>query len=101
MLYRAMRNKNITVAERLVARLCIELANELSWALLKSKQCFGLEETYRDGVHTTDELFAVGFGATVVVTRRALALALIAAAMLLDAAAEDSAIKACEKFAVP
>lgn len=63
---------------------------------------FGFGGTNRDGFHTTDKLLAVRLGVGVaVVLILDLPLALIAAAMLLDAAAEDSATKACEKLAVP
>ena len=60
--------------------------------------------TYRDGLHITDKLFAVGLGVVVAVGNVPVVdppLALFAAAALLDAAAEDSATKACEKLAVP
>ena len=58
--------------------------------------------TNRDGLHINDKLFAVGLGVAVAVMLVLdFLLALMAAAMLLDAAAEDSATKACEKLAVP
>lgn len=62
----------------------------------------GMGGTDTDGLHITDALFAVGVdvaGAVVLLLESSLALT--AAAMLLDAAAEDSATKACEKLAVP
>ena len=62
----------------------------------------GIEDTNSDGFHITDKLFAVGLGVGVgVVPVLDPPLAVIAAAMLLEAAAEDSATKACEKLAVP
>lgn len=63
----------------------------------------GIGGTNRDGFHITDKLFAVELGvvAVAVVLPLGCPLALFAAATLLDAAAEDSATKACEKLAVP
>lgn len=58
----------------------------------------------KDGFHTTEKLLAVELGPAVafaVVLTLSPPLALFAAATLLDAAAEDSATKACEKLAVP
>lgn len=63
--------------------------------------------TDSDDFHITDKLFAAGLGGVAVAVAVPLVLvldpllALIAAAMLLDAAAEDSATKAWEKLAVP
>lgn len=55
-----------------------------------------------DGLHMTDRLFDVGLGIGVgVVPVLDPPLATVAVAMLLEAAAEDSATKACEKLAVP
>ncbi len=62
----------------------------------------GFGMTNRDGFHITDKLLPVGLGvAVVLVLVLDPLLALFAAAMLLDAAAEDSATKACEKLADP
>lgn len=60
--------------------------------------------THRDGLHITAKLFTVGLAVVVavgVVLVPEPPLTLFAAATLLDAAAEDSATKACEKLAVP
>lgn len=68
------------------------------------KQDSGIGVTNRDGFHITDKLLPVGLGVAVAVVLVPVLdplLALCAAAMLLDAAAEDSATKACEKLAVP
>ena len=69
--------------------------------MLGTKDC-GIEDTNNGGFHITDKLLAVGLGVDVGVELVLdPALAVIAAAMLLEAAAEDSATKACEKLAVP
>ena len=81
----------------------VNVAVKLFFALkmLGTKGC-GREDTNNDGLHITDKLFAVGLGVGVdVVPVLDPPLALFAAAMLLEAAAEDSATKACEKLAVP
>ena len=66
-----------------------------------TKDC-GIEDTNNDGFHVTDKLFATGLGIGVdVVPVLDPPLLIVAAAMLLEAAAEDSATKACEKLAVP
>lgn len=59
--------------------------------------------TYKDDLQVTHKLFAVRLGIVITVSIIPTVdppIALFAAAALLDAAAEDSAMKACKKLAV-
>ena len=81
------------------ANVAVKLLSVLNRAGNKRSR---IEDTNSDGFHITDKLFAVGLGVGVgVVPVLDPPLAVFAAAMLLEAAAEDSATKACEKLAVP
>ena len=79
------------------------VAERLSYALkMAGNKRLRIQDTNSDGFHIIDKLFAVGLGIGVgVVPVLDPPFAVIAAAMLLEAAAEDSATKACEKLAVP
>lgn len=95
-----MRIQTPAITARLVLTLFLVLA---LFELPRSNRS-RIGGTNKDGSHTADKLLALELGTAVafaVVLTLSPPLALFAAATLLDAAAEDSATKACEKLAVP